>query len=785
MDTKQSYFAYITELPLLWVSLTFVLGVVAAASLQTTPASLWVILGIAASLALAAGWRRLSGLARLGLFAFLVLCVGALRYFAAQPAPSENNLLHYNDLDGRVTVSGTLSRPPVYRDGYVELWVNVEQIQTPTVLRSVTGQLLARADLGQQWRYGDRVELTGQLRSPSQDRTDSYRRYLAHQGVYSLMSFAQAERTAGGGGNWLQAQLYAFRARGIDVLHRLYPDPVASLLAGILLGDETGISQSLKEDFNDTATRHIVAISGFNISIIAGLALAFFTRWVGKRKGMWLAAACIAIYTLLVGAQASVVRAAIMGLVVLGSQLTGREQHSLNTLAFTAALMALVNPLVLWDVGFQLSFVATLGLLVYAQPFQAWAVAQLQRRLPPAWVERLEGPLYEYVLLTLAAQLLTLPLLLHHFGRLSLVAVPANILVLPLQPAILIFGGLSLLAGFVIPLLGQLLALLAWPLVLLTIRSVEWLASPHWAAYHVGDFSMPLVLAYYAAVLAASLAPVRSALRSWRWEPALPAGLLAAFAFGAWSLAFSAPSGHLQITLLDVPGEAVLIRTPTGRNVLINGGASAVELSGQLGRHLPPFARQLDWLLVLGERPQQTDGLQSGIEHLQIAQVGWAHQWAPAAFEQLIANIQVAGLQTHELVSGQVMDLGDGAQLQIAGVGPRGATVLVSWHNFQALLPLGLDADQLAQFAEQSPGGIDLVLLADGGYPPLNPGEWLSRLDAEVYWLANDGELQHEQQVALKGRTLLRAGAMGWLRAETDGYSLWLSAETATALIEP
>ncbi len=769
----------------MWVSLAFVLGIVLAAWLQATPAAFWVALGSVVALALGAGWRRLPGVARVALLAFLVLCVGALRYLAAQPVPSEDSLLHYNDTDARVTVQATLNRPPVYRDGYVELWVSAEQIQTPTAQHSITGQLLVRTELGQQWRYGDRVALTGYLHSPGQDSNDSYRQYLAHQGVYTQMSFARVERLPGGGGNWLQAQLYAFRARGVEMLHRLYPDPVAGLLAGILLGDETGISQSLKDDFNDTATRHIVAISGFNISIIAGLALAFFTRWVGRRRGLWLAAACIVFYTLLVGAQASVVRAAIMGLVVLGSQLTGREQHSLNTLSFTAALMALVNPLVLWDVGFQLSFMATLGLLVYAQPLQTWAVAQLERRLPAAWAERVKGPLYDYVLLTLAAQLLTLPLLLHHFGRLSLVAVPANILVLPLQPAILIFGGLSLLAGFLAPLLGQLLGLLAWPLALFTIRSVEWLASPQWAAFHVGDFSLLMVLAYYALVLAASLAPVRSAVRSWHWQPALPAAVLAAFAFGAWGLVFSAPSGRLEITLLSVPGEAVLIRTPTGRNVLLNGGASAVELSSQLGRHLPPFARQLDWLLVLGERPQQTDGLQSGIEHLQVAQVGWVHQWPTPAFERLIASMQGAGLDMHELAPGQVMDLGAGAQLQIAGVGPRGATVLVSWHDFQALLPLGLDADQLAQLKEQSPSGIDLVLLADGGYPPLNPAAWLSSLDAQVYWLANDGELQHEQANALQNRALLRASAMGWLRAETDGYSLWLSAEAPGALIEP
>src|SRR5690606_37641844 len=109
------------------------------------------------------------------------------------------------------------------------------------------------------------------------------------------------------------------------------------------------------------------------------------------------------------------------------------------------------------------------------------------------------------------------------------------------------------------------------------------------------------------------IAPLRAAVRAIRVRPAVPALVLAAAAFGAWGLAASAAPGRLQLTLLNVEGEAILLRTPTGRNVLINGGPSAVELSTQLGQHLPPFAREIDWLLVLGQRPEQINGLLSGL----------------------------------------------------------------------------------------------------------------------------------------------------------------------------
>ena len=139
------------------------------------------------------------------------------------------------------------------------------------------------------------------------------------------------------------------------------------------------MSAEVQQAFRDTGTAHIIAISGFNITILAGLFMTISRRLFKGRLNFLAAVAGIAIYTLLVGAEPSVVRAAIMGGLGILAQELGRRQFALNSLAFTAVVMCLFNPFMPWDVSFQLSFFATLGLILYAQPFEAWVPRLISR----------------------------------------------------------------------------------------------------------------------------------------------------------------------------------------------------------------------------------------------------------------------------------------------------------------------------------------------------------------------------------------------------------------------
>ncbi|PJF23983.1 MAG: hypothetical protein CUN53_20140, partial [Phototrophicales bacterium] len=143
----------------------------------------------------------------------------------------------------------------------------------------------------------------------------------------------------GNRGNPVFRAIYAFKERSLENIYRLFPDPESSLLAGILLGVDTGLTKELQEAFKNTGTAHIIAISGFNISIIAALFVTFFSRFLGERRGRLLAILGIALYTFLVGADAAVVRAAIMGTLALLARQVGRRQMALNTLLGVALIM--------------------------------------------------------------------------------------------------------------------------------------------------------------------------------------------------------------------------------------------------------------------------------------------------------------------------------------------------------------------------------------------------------------------------------------------------------------
>jgi competence protein ComEC len=180
------------------------------------------------------------------------------------------------------------------------------------------------------------------------------------------------------------------------------------------------------------------------------------------------------IYTVLVGANAAVVRSAIMGGLSIFARQVGRRQHGLNTLALTAAVMALFNPMILGDHGFQLSVAATLGLILYAEVFSEAFKSLMARRLSEETATRVTRPVGEYILFTFAVQLLTLPVMAYLFNRISLVALIANPLILPAQPPVMILGGLAVLLGLVYYLLGQLAGYLALPVVVLSIFPHLW-----------------------------------------------------------------------------------------------------------------------------------------------------------------------------------------------------------------------------------------------------------------------------------------------------------------------
>jgi competence protein ComEC len=790
-QTSGKFFNLTAWMPLLWLSLAFIAGILFA-GLVTRSVLVWLLL--AGGMLIVFILLRVLKLLHISIVPLLLFSpallvaffLGAARYQSTIPRVDAQHIAWYNDREYELLVTGTLTDPPDERDTYTNLRLNVTSVDTGDQTLPVHGLILARLPPGGDWHYGDVVRLRGHLKTPPENEDFSYQDYLARQGILAYMPDAAATRLPLTGGIPLLRLVYSFKEQAVDRLYHIFPDPEASLLAGILLGDDNGLSAALQQAYKNTGTAHIIAISGFNIAIIASLFVFLFSRLLGPRRGSVAAVLVIAAYTVLVGATPSVVRAAIMGgLAILARQL-GRRQNGLNTLAVTAAVMAVFNPNTLWEAGFQLSFGATLGLVLYAQPLQDWLTGMLARRIPLETARKISVPVSVYMLFTLAAQLTTLPIMAYQFRRISLVSVIANPFVLPVQPALMILSGLALLLSFIYLPLGQIVAWVAWPFSAYTDRAVEFFNRfPHGVVV-LGDFSTLFLVFFYGILLTLTFAGprLRQALRP-ILAPSVIITALGAAAYLVWSAAFQSPDGRLHLTFLDVgSADAVLIQTPSGRSILVDGGPSPSTLADYLGSRLPSFDRRIDWLVIASPLEQQVAALPRILDRFPVENVLWAGNidasWSSGELDRWLA---ASGTPVTPAYPGAALDLGAGARLEVRSVSPRGAVLLVEWQGFRALLPVGLNLDTLTALEYgKAIGPVTALLLADSGYAPSNPPEWIAALRPQVVILsvaAGDPDGLPAQSVldSLAGITLLRTDRNGWIDVSTDGVGMWVEVE--------
>jgi len=554
----------------------------------------WLVAGTVGLLG-ALIWRQQARY-RLAFACLTALGFGGVRYVTAVPIIDNNHTAYFNDGDP-VTLTGLVSDEPDIRDRYINLRLDAESIaENDGTIRPISGVILIRSPRFPVINYGTRLQITGVLETPPEDESFSYKAYLERQGIHSLMGRPWLTVLAENEGNPLYHAIYAVKNHAQATINQLLPDPQAALLSGILLGNDNGIPPELSEDFRTTGMTHIIAISGFNIAILIAILVSLGEPIFSRRGAVYAAIIGIALYTLLVGADASVVRAAIMGgIFLLVSRMLGRPNFAYASLFLAGIVMTLLNPYTLWDVGFQLSFTATLGLMLYADPITQWSRRQLQRVLDREMLEKVMGVLTEAVLITIAAQILTLPLMIVYFGQLSLISLPANAFILPLQPGVMTWGGLATLSGMIVPQLGQLCAWVAWLFLSGTIALVRMFASVPGATLAV-QVSWPGVVGIYGIIAAITWwfqqsAEKRQVLRDFASRNlsqrlAFGSSLVAMLLVGSWG--YSQPDGLLHVSFLDVgQGDAIFIQTPGGRQVIVDGGYYHTVLNADLGQHMP------------------------------------------------------------------------------------------------------------------------------------------------------------------------------------------------------
>jgi competence protein ComEC len=334
---------------------------------------------------------------------------------------------------------------------------------------------------------------------------------------------------------------------------------------------------------------------------------------------------------------------------------------------------------------------------------------------------------------------------------------------------------------------GQLAAMFAWPFAAYTIRAVELLARIPGGNQVVGQVGLLFVVLVYTLLFIGTWAAVHRPawITPLKPRPALVLLAITALTLWVWRMALAAPDGRLHLVLLDVgSGDAILIQTPGGRSLLVDGGPSARILSDALGRRLPPGRRQLDWLVVAATGEEQLGALPDSLERFSPRNVVWAGPPAGSApARALQERFAQAGITPLPSETGQALDLGSGATLRVLAAGKRGAVLLLEWDGFHALLPVGQDFDTLAALQANSQLlPVEALLLAEGGQGPLNPPEWIAKLKPQVVLLSvgagdREGRPDPAALEAASGYPLLRTDRNGWIHLSTDGEQMWVEVE--------
>ncbi len=754
---------------------------IASATIYPLPPLLWAA-WLLLPLGLVFIWRRNPQL-RVFHLCLLLFLLGALRYTIAVPHFDDHALAYFNDR-GAALIIGDVIDPPEVRDRTTYVYVAATRIQIDRTWHDISGVALLQVPRETDVRYGDQLQVYGAPSTPPEDADFSYKDYLARQGVHSLIRFSSVRVVARDQGNPFFAALYAFRDRALATIYAILPDPSASLLAGILLGVDAGIPRNVTDAFSATNTAHIIAISGFNIAIVAGILSKLAQRAVGQRRATFIVIGGLVVYTLLVGASASVVRAAIMGSLSVLALHYHRQNDALNALAVSALLMTLLNPFTLFDLGFQLSFLATIGLVLYVTPLSTVFESAFARVLPSERAKQIVGVLNDSFIVTLAAQITSTPLIVFAFHRFSVVGLLTNFIVLPAQPSVMIWGGLATLTAILVQPLGQMIAWIAWALLEFTIAVVQWTASLPLAALPVGRFDAPLLAAYYLLLFGATRLDWRALFARITLRPALAIGVALVAGMWLWSIALTAPDGRTHVEFLDTTGAATLVRTPGGSKILIDGGANPSVVMSALGERMPFWERSLDLVVLTNTDDDHLAGLVDVLERYAVRQI--IQPSAPAKpsaaysrWRDLLAEKRVASLPAQ---AGMIVNLDREVALEIVQPSDAAQPALPAIVCLRAGTVTFLFADS-ASADDQSAlraSGMDLasaVLVAPRKLTP----EFVDAVSPQFAILFVGSGAREKPSAdtlaALASTTLLRTDERGTIEMIVDGQTLAVRTE--------
>ncbi len=751
----------------------------------------------------------------------------------------------------QAVVTGRVVDDPEARSRNIRFTLAVDTIDLGSGPQEVSSRILVYAEPPPSlvsrreapfFQYGDRMTAAGLLRRPKPFQGFDYPAYLESKGVSGVLWAREAQtETADQGGMVDSARrgIFTFRGYLARSLNRNLTARQSALAQPLLLGLRGQLPPDVVDDFRDTGASHLLAISGLHVGVMMLLVMGLVSGTIGRgRHVYWLAPLVVIwIYALTSGLPLSVVRAAMMGSTVLAAVALGRPRRVLPALAMAAAVMAGIDPRVLSQASFQLSFAAVAGIALVL-PLQPGLAEVVSKRIgsvhdvawPRIWVARAAVWLATALLVSVAATLATWPLVAYNFQRIPWMGIPVTVLALPILPFALMGSLATAFGGSIHPAAGQLFGWMAWaPLTYLlkltsmaphTTTEDSWVGVPFLAVWY-GLLALGLMLpgGLPRLIQAAPLLGGRRDKNPMEPDPApspdcmrMPGRIsklwlgLAVLGLGAagilWWQVLSGPSGELQVYFFDVgQGDSALIVTPQGRQVLIDGGPDSQGAVQAVGAELSFWDKSLDLVVLTHLDADHSRGL---IEVLDRYQVGGVLTGSDSVEAPLRARwgaaLEQAGLAAIKVESGYRIDIEPGSDppLFLEVLNPQrdrarpspadsnnNAVVLrLVYGEVSFLLSSDVEAPAEAAIAR---GGATLnstlLKVAPQGSKTSTTSSFLRRIDPEFavisvgegnsYGHPNPAVLSRLQET-VDSEKLFRTDLHGTIEAVSDGVKLWV-----------
>ena len=650
--------------------------------------------------------------------AVLFALLGALRYERSLPAGGDALISFYND-SGTVEIEAIIGEEPEQGGRYMRVLLDEVRLRKGEQLMPVDGRVLVTTADPRPLHYGDAVLFSGSLETPQPFDGFDYAGYLALSGVYSTAFCADLEVLPAENSRPVRTRLLAANSALGKALSKVLPEPEASLAQSLLLGRRGALSASVVDAFARTGTAHLLAISGLHLGVVVAAVLAILLGTMGRRHYLyvWLGLVALWAYALFTGMKPPVVRAAIMASTFLLAELAGRQKHAPTALALAAAIMVGIQPQLLWRTSFQLSVLAMGGLVLLFPPLRSLlgrCVALFESRFGLHLTGG--GTAMDIVAATLAATIAVGPVCAIAFEQFSIVGVPVSLLTLPALPFALGSASVAAVVALSSTTLAAPFAWVAWLFLTFIVRTVEAFSALPWAALDVSAGGGWPLAGYYAVLCSTPLLAQRMLKpqdeRRSRQTPnpeettgwlsyAVPPLVLATAL--TWAAVLSAPDGLLHVIFLDVgQGDCVLVQSPTGRTVLIDGGPDGRDACALIDSHRPFWDRSIDIVVATHPHADHLGGLLTVVERYETGIViEPSVAGASLMSEEWRRRLSKTDSGALSITRGHEVLLGDGTRLEILSPGN------------EPLLRTSDDLDNNGVVIRVSYGDISFLLTAD------------------------------------------------------------------------